>query len=126
MNLKIHTVISDILGKTGMLIISSILEGERNPEELIKYKDPNIKASDEELKKSLTGIWKDEYLFMLKQAYDEYKFYQKQIGECDKRIVDILLNQAAKVLDGDVTNLNIKKKMPKRMSLTMTSAPSSL
>ena len=66
MNLKLHVVISDILGKTGLQIVNAILMGERNPDELIKLKDPRIKATDLEIKKSLTGIWRDEYLFMLK------------------------------------------------------------
>jgi len=113
MNLKIHTVISDILGKTGLRMIRAILSGERDPDELIKYKDSRIKASDIDLKKSLTGIWKDEYLFMLKQAYDEYMFYQSQIDECENRIRELLLSMAAKILDGDVTNLSVKKKSAK-------------
>lgn len=45
MNIKLHTVISDILGKTGLQMVHSILEGERDPEELIKLKDPRIEAS---------------------------------------------------------------------------------
>lgn len=110
MNIKIHTVISDILGKTGLQMIQCILNGERDPEELIKYKDRRIKASDEEIRKSLVGIWKEEYLFTLKQAYDEYNFYQIQIADCDYKIQQLLLKQAAKVMDGDITNLNLKKK----------------
>lgn len=45
MNLKLHTVISDILGKTGLQMVEAILCGERNPKELIKLKDSRIKAS---------------------------------------------------------------------------------
>jgi transposase len=32
MNIKVHTVISDIDGKTGIAIIEAILAGERDPE----------------------------------------------------------------------------------------------
>jgi len=32
MNIKIHTVISDILGKTGMNMVKAILAGERDPQ----------------------------------------------------------------------------------------------
>lgn len=110
MNIKLHTVISDILGKTGLQIISAILNGERNSDELVKLKDPRIKASEEDIKKSLVGIWKKEYLFMLKQAYDEYQFYQTQIAACEERIKEQLINQAAKILDGDITDLQLKKK----------------
>ena len=86
MNIKLHTVISDILGKTGLKMVTAIIAGERDVDELIKFKDSRIKADDEDIKKSLQGIWRDEYLFMLKQAYDEYMFYQVQLRACDEKI----------------------------------------
>ena len=110
MNVKIHIVISDILGKTGMQMIQAILQGERNPNNLLKLKDPRIKANDEEIRKSLEGIWKKEYLFMLQQAYDGYCFYQDQIKQCEEKIKEILLSQVAKVMDGDITNLGAERK----------------
>ena len=45
MNIKIHTVISDILGKTGMNMLKAILAGERDPQVLCTLCDPRIKAS---------------------------------------------------------------------------------
>ncbi len=113
MNIKLHIVISDILGKTGLQMMKAILDGERNPDELIKLKDPRIKASDEDIKKSLVGIWKDEYVFTLRLAYDEYFFYQSQIKACDEKIKEQLLKQVAKVLDGEVPDIELKKKTKK-------------
>lgn len=110
MNIKLHTVISDILGKTGLGMVHAIINGERDPEELIKHKDPRIKASESDIKKSLTGIWKEEYLFMLKQAYEEYRFYQSQITDCEEKIAAHLIQQVAQVTDGDITSLSVKKK----------------
>lgn len=110
MNIKLHLVLSDLLGKTGMLMIEAILNGERNPEELLKLKDYRIKANEEDIKKSLEGIWNQEYLFMLKQAYDSYCFHQNQIRECDEKIKEILMFQAAEILEGDVTELKLKEK----------------
>jgi transposase len=60
MNIKIHIVISDILGKTGMQIIKAIIDGNYDAIELSKLKDPRIKATQEEIIKSLQGIWKEE------------------------------------------------------------------
>jgi transposase len=115
MNLKIHVVISDILGKTGMALVAAIIGGQRDANELIKLKDPRIKASDEEIKKSLEGIWKDEYLFMLQQAYDGYLFYQFQIQSCDEKIKEQLLRGAAKILEGNISDMDITiKKKPKK------------
>ena len=117
MNIKIHTVISDLLGKTGMSIVIAIIKGERDVQQLIKLRDPRVKASDEEIKKSLQGIWKEEYLFLLEQAYMEYEFYQRQMNICNEKIKECLLLQTAKVLEGDVTGIDIKKKRnSKRMS----------
>jgi transposase len=110
MNIKLHLVLSDLLGKTGMLMIEAILNGERNPEELLKLKDYRIKADEEDIKKSLEGIWNQEYLFMLKQAYDSYYFHQNQIRECDEKIEEILMLQAAEILEGDITDLNLRQK----------------
>ncbi len=78
-----HTVISDILGKTGISMIRAILGGERDAKKLAKFTDPRIQASDEIIIKSLEGIWREEHLFTLKQAYETYMFHQNQIAECD-------------------------------------------
>ena len=86
MNIKIHTVISDILGKTGMSMIKVILAGERDPQVLCTLCDPRIKASQEDIIKSLQGIWKEEYLFMLEQAVENYEFHKKQIKSCEEKI----------------------------------------
>lgn len=86
MNIKLHNVLTDITGKTGQSIVKAILAGERNPENLVINIDPNVKASKEEIKKSLKGIWREEYLFQLKQAYDLYLIFKEKIRECDIQI----------------------------------------
>lgn len=117
MNIKVHTVISDLIGKSGMKIIAAILEGERNLEVLASLCDPRIKAAKEEIIKSLEAIWSDEYLFMLKQAYEEYFFYQKQIQDCNKKIQEQLVKQVAIVKQGDISEVpkeNSTKKKGKK------------
>ena len=126
MNIKLHTVISDILGKTGMQMVKAILMGERNHEVLANFTDPRIKASRETIIKSLEGIWKDEYLFMLKQAHQEYTFYQQQIKECEEKIKEQLLQQVAIIQDGDISQIGqdeeVKKK-PKKNQFNFAVAP---
>jgi transposase len=113
MNIKIHTVISDILGKTGMKMVKAIIAGERDPQILCTLCDPRIKASHEEIIKSLQGIWKEEYLFMLEQAVENYEFLQKQIKRCEEKIQQQLLKQVAIINEGDITCLEgtLKKKL---------------
>ncbi len=104
MNIKLNNVIRDLMGKTGMAIISSILDGERDPHVLAQYKDPRIKASKEKLVKSLEGNWREEQLFNLKQAYEHYFFLQGQLAECDKECERLVKDMS----DKDIPKKEIK------------------
>lgn len=86
MNIKVHTVISDIVGKTGTAIIEAILAGERKPEKFMPLIDKRIKADKATLLKSLEGNWRTEHLTTLKLSYEMYKIFQLKIEECDKEI----------------------------------------
>ena len=55
MNLRLHHVIADVSGLTGMAIIEAVLAGERDPRQLAKLRDRRIKASEETVAKSLEG-----------------------------------------------------------------------
>jgi len=43
----------------------------------------------------LSGHWKAEHLFELKQAWETYHFYQKQISSCDQQIEQLLQREIA-------------------------------
>lgn len=86
MNIKLANVISDIVGVSGLKIIEAIIRGERNLLHLAELKDRRIKATTQELIKSLEGDYRDEHIFTLKQALDGYKFIRQQIVECDLEI----------------------------------------
>lgn len=90
MNIKVHTVISDIVGKTGTSIIEAILAGERKPEKFMPLIDKRIKADKATLLKSLEGNWRTEHLTTLKLSYEMYKIFQLKIEECDKEIEKVL------------------------------------
>src|SRR5882724_4210381 len=91
MNLKIHDVISDLTGMSGLKMIQAILGGERNPVALLALCDPQIQKNKAgRLRAALEGTWKDEHLFALRQAYELWQFYQKKIAECDQAIEEVL------------------------------------
>jgi transposase len=110
MNIKLHTVISDIDGKTGLLIIEAILKGERNPEVLADLRDSRIKASREEIIKSLEGSWTTEHLFELRQCYQLYLMHRQMIDECDKEIEKQLIEQIASKNGGVITDIAKAKR----------------
>lgn len=74
MNIQLANVISDIVGKTGLNILRAINAGERNPWVLADLKNVRIRASRDEIAKSLQGNWRIEHLFALKQALALFDF----------------------------------------------------
>src|ERR1700751_2556279 len=55
MNVQLANVLSDISGVTGQAIIKAILAGERDPHKLAVLRNPRVKASDEDIARSLEG-----------------------------------------------------------------------
>lgn len=86
MNIQLANVISDIAGETGLNILRAINAGERNPWVLADMKNVRIRASREEIAKSLQGNWRIEHLFALKQALALFDFIGTQLTECDCQI----------------------------------------
>src|SRR6202165_4542562 len=81
MNLQLANVLSDVSGVTGQAIVKAILAGERNPRKLAEFRDKRVKASAEEIARSLEGHWQEDLLFRLKQEQDGYEFCLKQVAE---------------------------------------------
>lgn len=86
MNLKLTEILSDITGLTGTQIIRAILRGVRDPHKLAKYRNARCKASEAEIAQALTGTYRDEHLFALRQAYEAWQFYRKQRDQLDVQI----------------------------------------
>jgi transposase len=101
MNVQIANVITDISGVTGMAILNAILAGERDRNKLAQLADPRVKASQEEIAKSLEGNWRPELLFVLRQQMDTYKVWQKRIQECDEAIEAHLKTMESKAGPGE-------------------------
>lgn len=83
MNLQLHKAISDITGLTGMRIIRAIVAGEQNPVTLAQMRHQAIKAEEAELVKALTGNYRVEHLFALRQALEAFDFFQVQLKACE-------------------------------------------
>ncbi len=91
MNVKLHDVISDLVGVSGLKVVRAILRGERNPEVLLGLCDAQIqKKKRERVIASLRGTWTAEHLFALGQALEAWEFYQKLLGQCDEQIEAVL------------------------------------
>jgi transposase len=117
MNVKLTEAVSDVTGTTGMLILKSILRGERNPQRLAKYRQVNCKQTEEQIARALQGNWREEHLFSLKQAVKAYEFERRQLKECDEAIEKYLKTledkSAGEVLEPKPTKSKYKATAPK-------------
>ena len=97
MNVQLANVISDITGVTGMAILRALVNGERDPQQLAKLKHKQIRASGEEIARSLQGHWRGELIFAVQQSLDLYDFHLAKIQECDQRIEAQLKTMPSKI-----------------------------
>lgn len=86
MGVQLHKVLTDLTGATGMAIVKAILDGQRDPQALAALRYAGCKRSEEDFVKALSGDWRAEHLFSLKQAFEHYEFLQGQLRACDQRI----------------------------------------
>jgi len=86
MNVQIHHVLADITGATGTAIVEAILAGRRDPAHLASLRDKRVKADEATLARALTGDYREEHLFCLRQASDSYKFVRQQIAAVETEV----------------------------------------
>lgn len=90
MNVCVHHAVSDISGVTGMAIIRAIVDGERDPGALAKFRDKRCSKSVVQITEELTGNWRPEHLFSLKQALQMYDHACVGITEYEEEIQRVL------------------------------------
>jgi transposase len=86
MNVRLHRAVSDIDGVTGMAILRAIADGERDPHKLAGLRDRRCRHTEEEIAKELTGHWREDHLFSLRQALKMYDAIEKRIADYDQEI----------------------------------------
>jgi transposase len=90
MNLRLDQAVSDITGVTGMDILRAIVAGERDPVKLASMRNPGCEKSEAQIAEALTGHYREEQLFCLDHSIQMWDFFQKLMGECDKKIEAVL------------------------------------
>ncbi|MDA8064184.1 MAG: transposase [Thermaerobacter sp.] len=65
-NIKLGSVLSDVLGMSGRTMLKALAQGETDPQRLAELADPQVRASAETLVRALTGLLGDHQRFMLR------------------------------------------------------------
>jgi transposase len=87
MNVRVHRAVSDIDGMTGMAIIRAIVAGERDARRLAQLRNAHCLKSEKEIAEQLSGHWREDHLFSLRQALKMYDSLQERIGEYEGEIL---------------------------------------
>ncbi len=95
MNLQLHTVLSDITGLTGMRILRDIVAGQTDPKILATHRHGRCHATTEEIEAALTGHYRPEQIFVLRQHLELYDANQEKVQACDQDIEALLMQLAA-------------------------------
>jgi transposase len=105
MNVQLHHVVTDITGVTGLRIVRAICAGERDPAILAQFRDSRCKSSTDVICAALTGHYRSEQVFALRQALELYDVYQAKIEECDRELENALLeiNHDRSAAEGPLT-----------------------
>jgi transposase len=110
MNVQLSQAVSDVTGVTGQTILRAIVSGVRDPQVLASLREPGCKKSEEEIGRALTGTWREEHLFILKQSLAMYDFYTEQIRDCDEEIERVYGMIRPDWDAGDVAPLSKRKR----------------
>ncbi len=113
MNIQLTQVLTDITGVTGLAILRAIVAGERDPVVLAQLRNAACKSSDEQIAKALTGTWREEHLFVLKQALALFDYYTAQVAECDKQLKQQFAAMKPRFEQHDSTVLQAQKPRSK-------------
>lgn len=118
MNVRVHRAVSDVDGVTGMAILRAIAAGERDPQKLAKLRDRRCHKSEEEIAEQLSGHWREDHLFSLRQSLQMYAAIQERIADYDQEILRQLTAMQPEQLRGQgvppVQNLQKARAMKKR------------
>lgn len=94
MNVRLHRAVSDLDGTTGMAILRAIVEGERDARKLAQLRDPHCRRSEQEIAEELSGHWREDHLFSLRQSLEMYDSIQQRIAAYDQEILRKLAEMA--------------------------------
>ena len=102
-NIKLDSVISDILGVSGRRMIEAMIEGVRNPRKLADLADRRVKASPKELYDALHGRLTEHHRFLLQLHLRRYDELDTAIQQIDRRIEAQLTRMDGEVEAGQAT-----------------------
>ena len=88
-NIKLGSVVTDIMCMTGRAILDAMAGGEDNPRVLARLTYGSLSKKREEIAEAVTGLMRDHHRFLLKGHLARIDQLTRHIEEMDSRIVEV-------------------------------------
>jgi transposase len=85
-NIKLDSVITDIMGLSGRKMIEALIAGENDPAKLARLADRRVKASQATLGQALRGRVTKQHRFVLRLHLDQIDAIDAAIGKIDQEV----------------------------------------
>jgi transposase len=85
-NIKLDSVITDIMGLSGRKMIEALIAGEQDPAKLAQLADRRVKASQETLRQALRGRVTKSHRFLLRLHLGHIDALDAAIAELDREV----------------------------------------
>jgi transposase len=85
-NLKLASVLTDLMGLSGRAILEALAAGERDPDRLLALVHPRVKAEPARLRAALTGRLAGHHRFLLRLHLGQYDALAAALAEIDAEV----------------------------------------
>lgn len=89
-NIKLGSVATDIMGKSGRSMMQAIIDGERNPQQLAELSLGVLRKKLSALEPALTGRVREHHAFLLRQQLMVVDDLDRRIKDLDERIEECI------------------------------------
>jgi transposase len=89
-NIKLGSVATDILGKSGRAMLEALIDGKLLPEQMADMARMRMRSKIPQLKEALTGRFTDHHRFMTRSLLGQVDHIDQQIEAFDKRIEEVM------------------------------------
>ena len=89
-NVKVTSVLSDVMGVTGRRILEALIEGVDDPKQLAELRSSRVKVSEREFVDALTGYVTEHHRFLLRMHLDQIESIRRAIEAVEGQLGDQL------------------------------------
>jgi transposase len=89
-NVKLASIVSDVLGVSGRAMLRAMVAGEADPVVLAELAQRRMRSKIPQLREALAGAVQDHHRFLLGLLLEQVEFLERQIEQLSMRIAGVL------------------------------------